>query len=130
MDEASCNVRSRLNHTRIAVIGRGLALEIVGELASKERDLKIVKRTGLLPDASLQAQTPDCADVVVTSLDGATRASVSDLLAAHPRLRVVAISADGGESCLYELRPDERLLGEVSKETLLAAIRGQTETRD
>jgi hypothetical protein len=112
-----------LKPTRIAVIGDGLALEIVGELASKERDLQIVKRVAL-PEGPLQARTLSSAHVVVTSLDGATPASVSDLLAARPQLRVLAISADGGESFLYELRPHKRLLGEISKETLLAAIRG------
>jgi len=110
--------------TRIAVVGRGLALDIVGELASRERDLSIVKRLRAA-EGPLRAQALGDAQVVVTNLDEATRVNVFALLEARPRLRVLAISADGGEGCLYELRPHERLLGEVSQETVLAAIRRQ-----
>ena len=120
MHEAACNVK----HTRIVVVGRGLALDIVGELAARERDLEIVKRLGLA-EGPLQAQALADAHVVVTSLHETTRASAFELLAARPGLRILAISADGGEGRLYELRPHERALGEVSNETLLAAIRRQ-----
>ena len=113
-----------MERTRIAVIGRGLALDIVRELASRERDLEIVKRMGLA-EWPLRAQALGGVHVVVTNLDDATRAIVYELLAARSRLRVLAVSADGGEGILHELRPHERMLGEVSKETLLAAIRRQ-----
>jgi hypothetical protein len=121
--DAVDNVRGHLKHTRIAVIGNGLALEIVRELTSQERDLKIVRKPGVAvpaPEAVARG-----ADVVVIGFDGPVRTKVANLLAERGHLRVLAISADGGESFLYELRPHERLLGEISKKTLLAAVKGR-----
>jgi hypothetical protein len=60
----------------------------------------------------------------VRGIGGATPARAFELLAAGAHLRVLAISTDGGETRLNELRSPQRLLGEVSKETLHAVIRG------
>jgi hypothetical protein len=81
---------------------------IVMELVSEEPDLAIVAEVGE-------------ADVAVTELEGG---AVGDLLRDRPRLRVIALSADGREASSFELRPDETKLGEVSPAALLAAIRG------
>jgi hypothetical protein len=80
---------------------------IVTELVSAEPDLAIVAEVGE-------------ADVAVTQLEG----GVGDLLRDRPRLRVIALSADGREASSFELRPHETKLGEVSPAALLEAIRG------
>jgi hypothetical protein len=46
-----------------------------------------------------------------------------ELLAKHPRMHVVAIRRDGRDTSLYELRPFERKLGEISPASLLDAVR-------
>ena len=99
---------------------------IITELVSAEPDLAIV---GELDDCdqTLEAIERNRADVVIAGLDGVAPAQVSYLLSERPRLRILAVSGDGGESFLYELRPYERLLGEISPQTLLAAIRGRTD---
>jgi hypothetical protein len=45
------------------------------------------------------------------------------LLSRHPWMQVVAIRRDGEATSLYELRPCERKLGEISPRTLLDAVR-------
>jgi hypothetical protein len=45
------------------------------------------------------------------------------LLADHPRMHVVAIRRDGRDTSLYELRPFERKLGEISPASLLDTVR-------
>jgi hypothetical protein len=50
-------------------------------------------------------------------------AQATALLAADRRTSVLAISRDGRETYLYELRPQRHALGEVSPERLVEAIR-------
>lgn len=46
-----------------------------------------------------------------------------ELFARRPWIHVVAIRRDGRDTSLYELRPSERRLGEISPATLLDAVR-------
>jgi hypothetical protein len=46
-----------------------------------------------------------------------------ELLGLRPRMQVVAVRCDGQATSLYELRPHERKLGEISPEALLDAVR-------
>lgn len=94
----------------------------MAELA--DRGLAVVDEPGDY-EAALDTIARSGADVVVTSREGPVHANVHDLLGRLPFLRVVAISADASESCLYELRPYERGLGEISPQSLLAAIERQ-----
>jgi DNA-binding NarL/FixJ family response regulator len=91
---------------------------IVEGLVSAEPDLEIV---GDFEDAEAAVGSIEAtgASVVIAGLQAPSLARrLSD------RVRVVGVSADGRESVLYELRPHERVLGEISPSTLLAAIRG------
>lgn len=85
-------------------------MEIAGDLPSS---------TGMLAAA---AQTRP--NVVVL---GVREARLPDdcrsLLEAFPRVRVLAVVDDGRRAFVYELRPQETALGEVSPEGLLDAIR-------
>jgi hypothetical protein len=103
-------VLSGLKTTRIVLVGLPRVLSgIVTDLVSPEPGLAIV---GEVEDA----------DVAIAQLEpGAAEA----LLEVRPRLRVVAISADGREASTFELRRYEEWLGEVSPKVLLAAIRGE-----
>jgi DNA-binding NarL/FixJ family response regulator len=50
-------------------------------------------------------------------------AALEPMLSAYPRLKVLAITDEGRESYLYELRPHEVALGQLSAATLLGAVR-------
>jgi hypothetical protein len=80
--------------------------ELAGELGSE---------TGFTP-------VPACAAcVVITRLD---RARIHQVLRAHPGARVLALTDDGSSGSLCQLEPVERQLGEISPQSLRAAIRG------
>lgn len=81
------------------------------------------------PDVAVTvASAPDVlaidADVAVVSggSDGLP-ALGWDLLGRHPWMQVIAIRRDGEATSLYELRPHERELGEISPQALLDAVR-------
>lgn len=119
------NVRSRLEQTRAILVGMSRMLSgIIMELVSAEPDLTIVGEVEE-SDSALPTIDRSKADVVIASLEGSVRANVVSLLRERPRLRVLAISDDGAASSLYELLPCEQLLGEISPQRLLAAIRGR-----
>jgi DNA-binding NarL/FixJ family response regulator len=92
---------------------------IIREVISAEPDLKIV---GDFEDGTAGPERIEAteASVVIVALEAPlVRGLMSD------RPRVLGVSADGRQSVLYELRPSQRVLGEISPSTLVAAIRGR-----
>jgi hypothetical protein len=67
-------------------------------------------------------RTSDANVVVVGDAPDVERQATS-LLEQERRVGVLAISEDGRQTVLYELRPNKELLGEVSAELLVHAIR-------
>ena len=62
-------------------------------------------------------------DVVVVSQADPENEDVSvDMLLRSPRSRVLALASDARNAVLYELRPHRTPLGELSRESLLAAV--------
>jgi hypothetical protein len=96
--------------------------EIVREVVGSEPDLEIVDEQD--GDAALATIRASGACVVITRLDEPPSESVGRFLGAGSHVRVLALSVDGRDGALYELRPQERPLGEMSPPVLLAAIRG------
>jgi DNA-binding NarL/FixJ family response regulator len=82
-------------------------LEIVGDVPVSA----LVKRIARRPEA----------DVVVMGDDNPALAL--RLLEQRPRLKVLAVGGDGADARLYELRPKRVLLGDVSPQALVEAIR-------
>lgn len=73
----------------------------------------------------LEAASPGGADVVVLSqTDPEDEAVPISMLLRSPASRVLALDADARRAVLFELRPHRTPLGELSRETLLAAVRG------
>lgn len=65
------------------------------------------------------------ADVVVLSQSDPQNESVPlSMLMRSPRCRVLALASDARRAVLYELRPHRTALGELSRESLLAAVHG------
>ena len=68
---------------------------------------------------------PEPADVVVLSqTDPENDAVPLSMLQRAPCSRILALAADARRAVLYELRPHRTPLGELSRASLLAALRG------
>lgn len=71
------------------------------------------------------AAEPSAADVVLLSQpDPENEAVPITMLLRCPRSRVLALATDARRAVLYELRPHRTPVGELSRDALLAAVRG------
>jgi hypothetical protein len=71
------------------------------------------------------AAEPSLADVLLMSQpDPENEAVPISMLVQSPRSRVLALGSDARRAVLYELRPHRTPLRELSREALLAAVRG------
>ena len=111
-----------LEQTRVILVEMPRMLgEIVREVVSNEPDLEIVEADD--GDAALATIGASGACVVITRREDPVRERIGRWLGTGPQVRVLALSTDGRDGALYELQPQERLLGEISPPVLLAAIR-------
>jgi hypothetical protein len=78
-------------------------------------------------DEMLAALEPD---VVILDEASSRGDDFAALLFAHPRLRLVAISGDGRDAHLYELRPHRVALGALSPTALIDVVRAPHATAD
>ena len=106
---------------RVLLIGLPRMLsEIVHQLVGAEDDMAVTqiprRRETRLEDVD-EAQ----ADVLICPRERADECW--PLLWARPRLKVIAISGEGYEAQLHELRHHELLLGNLAPDRLLAVIR-------
>jgi DNA-binding NarL/FixJ family response regulator len=95
--------------------------EIVREVVANQPDLDVVDEDDA--DAVLAASRASGACVVITGRQDPGHESIGRLLGTRQQVRVLALSSDGRDGAVYELQPQERLLGEISPPMLLAAIR-------
>lgn len=102
--------------------------EIVHDAVDRERDMSIVGECSARDDL-VRRLTALRADVAIVGVEQAGRRQdigfVEACLRALPSLRLLLIARSGREALLYELRPQKTPLGELSREGLIAAIRGQ-----
>lgn len=102
---------------RVALLVQPPVLQsLIAGLLASDPDVRLVTADGLPPEA------PDV--VVLTRADPENESAALDMLLRAPRSRVLALGADARRSVLYELRPHRVALGELSREALLAAVRG------
>jgi DNA-binding NarL/FixJ family response regulator len=97
--------------------------EIIESVVAGQSDMSIV---GSLPtrEPVIAALEKTPADVVIVGLRKAeTAADLTPLLYERPRLKLLAISGDGGTTTIYELRPYSTALFDVSPTGLVDAIR-------
>jgi hypothetical protein len=126
-DERPEGLGGEVESIRVLLVGLPRMLrDIVNGLVSVEPDLEIVGEFGD-GEAELDAIEAARASVVIAGAQ-------APLLARRlvDRVRVLGVSADGRDGVVYELRPQARVLGEMSPATLLAAVRGEdlSEPRD
>jgi DNA-binding NarL/FixJ family response regulator len=110
-----------LERTRILLADMPQMLrDIVAGILVPEPDLEVVAETAAvngLPDAVSRFG----ADVVIVGRDDPSLATT--LMEGAPRIKVLAVTAGGRESWLYELRPQRVSLGEISPQRLVDEIR-------
>jgi hypothetical protein len=63
------------------------------------------------------------ADVLILASEDRSLSLLREVLRARPLLKVLTVRNDGRDTSLFELRPHETDLGQVSPETLLTAVR-------
>ena len=114
-----------LEPVRILLIDMPLMLrDIISSTLRSEPDMVVV---GELPDAAADLAEVDGHDarvLIFGSRDGpAAGVTGVDLVRLRRDTVALAVSADGRRSVLYELRPCELELGELSSERLVHTIR-------
>ena len=111
---------SALKPIRVAVIElNGMLSDIVTETLEAAADIAVIVVPG--SEAALDAIEADVA--VLGGPPAGLPPLGRELLANYPWMHVVAIRSDGRDTSLYELRPFERKLGEISPASLLDAVR-------
>jgi len=106
-----------------------MLVDIVKDIIAPHQDIDVVGELAGR-DELLQAAMQTRANVIV--LGNAAQADNDDyreLLYRLPHLKILAITADGRRGFLHELQPRVMPLGEVSSDSLIEAIRGETPSR-
>ena len=101
---------------------RGMMSEIVTDILRSQPDIDVTddNRDDLV--AVARERDPDVVILEHPERPGVT--AVEPMLAARPNLKVLAITNQGRTSFLYELRPYELALGQLSPAALIDAVRG------
>lgn len=112
---------SKVTPVRVLLVGLPRMLtDIVAEFAGTHDDIAITELSE--PSATLLDGVDFArADVLICPRE--RREECRHLLWARPRLKIISLSGEGREAELHELRPQERLLGNLAPERLLAVIR-------
>ena len=99
-------------------------LDMLKHVVASESDMAVVGQVG--DDDLLTAAKRKRADVVLVGQKAEEDPDdYCQLLLQQPRLKVLAIAADGKTGSLYELRPRRTSLCEISAAALCKAIRGR-----
>jgi DNA-binding NarL/FixJ family response regulator len=110
-----------LQRTRILLVEMPQILrDIVAGVLADEPDMEVVGEAATMNGLS-QTVVETGADVVVVGRNDPSLAAT--LMERRARLRVLAVTAGGRESWLYELRPQRIPLGEISPQRLVDEIR-------
>jgi DNA-binding NarL/FixJ family response regulator len=125
-DRGDSGARSDLVIGRIRIVAGDLpqlAAEMVERAVDRQGDMALVgTATSLRELVALARRTKP--DVVVVGLhDHELSQDYLELLFDQPRTRVLGIAAHDGRAYLYELRPEQVELGEVSPDDVVASIR-------
>lgn len=104
--------------------------DIVSDTITRQSDMLVVDELPRRRDRPASGRRRGV-DVVITGLeDGRLDERYTQLMQADPRLKVLGITVDGRRAFLFELRPRRILLGDVSPDGLLDAIRSTARSED
>lgn len=116
-----------MQHIRILLGGMPPLLhDIVSDLVGRQDDMHIVGEMDA--DGSLQSSVRRYdADVVILGVATSdVPVDVQDLVYEQRGTKVLAVESDGRHAWLYELRPHQVRIGEVSPKMLIDTIRAAT----
>jgi hypothetical protein len=100
----------------------GLTREIVDGILTGAPDIEVIGEASMGDFGGPADPAP--ADVAILAGDGSVLARrAHELLEIRPLLRILAVGRGGREGSLYELRPHQTALGELSSQVLLDAVR-------
>jgi hypothetical protein len=101
----------------------GLLGDIVRGAVESADDMTVVGEVGdrTTLEHVLGATHPDV--VVWRVKEAGLPEGCHELLTAHPRIRILTVRANDGRGSVWELRPHERQLGELTPDLLTATIR-------
>jgi DNA-binding NarL/FixJ family response regulator len=118
-----------LEQIRVVLSGMPRMLrQIVLTLVAAQPDMVIVAETETTNDLYALSRFTR-ADVVILGAEGSELPAIGrQLVNRSPHVKLLAVSAEGRHVWLYDLRPHEQLIGEVSPEELVAAIRDAMQT--
>ena len=113
-----------MQEIRVVLAGMPRMLrEIVCALVREQPDMLIVAESETTNDLYALARFTR-ADVLILGAEGNELPAIGRRVVNRvPHLKVLAVGAEGRHVWLYELRPHEQLIGEISPEQLVAAIR-------
>lgn len=97
--------------------------EIVDDALSKRSGVRLVDETAS-EGSLLAAADRSGAECLIVSSESVGAVEVCRLLEQRPRVRVFSIDGEGRDGCLYELRPNLALVGQLSPESLAQAVLG------
>jgi DNA-binding NarL/FixJ family response regulator len=111
---------------RILIVGiPRLLRELIERAVSAETDMRIVPESEAVPPAAFSEvaarEGPDVAIVALT--DSALPGECRQFLDERAHVKVLGIGPSNGQATLYRLRPEQVVLGEVSPQEVVAAIR-------
>jgi DNA-binding NarL/FixJ family response regulator len=112
-----------MEHIRVLMSGMPRILrDIVSQLVAEQPDMRVVGAFAddVGPDTLTELQ-PDV--LVLGSGGGNVPALCRALVQRRPALKVLAVEMDGRRTWLYEMRPHQTLIGEISPTALLDTIR-------
>jgi DNA-binding NarL/FixJ family response regulator len=114
-----------LHRVEIALIAYGLPRmlqEIIKEILATRSDLGLIAEyPHRVPLVAAVEETS--ARLVIAADEQLDPDEVCQVLERRPRTKILGVAGDARAAVLYELRPQKIRLGEVSPETLVAAIR-------
>jgi DNA-binding NarL/FixJ family response regulator len=113
-----------LERIRIVLAGlQPLLHDILRGIVSGEADMAVVGEADE-PDALPLLVRGVLPDVVIMGLAGEEVPQIcEELVHRHPSMKVLGIGPDARHAWLYEIRPHREVIGKVSHEALLHAIR-------
>ena len=96
---------------------------MVEEAVARQQDMAVVGVASSLDEWLALARETDPHVVVVGLHDTLLPDSCLEFLLDHPRTKVLAVEEHEGHAYLWELRPEQVEIGEVSPEDMVTSIR-------
>lgn len=113
-----------MDEIRVLLINmRGVLGDVIKTVLLDCADVSVVADCVDTADASAMIASTG-AEVVVCALDAAATADIaSRLFEPHRRVKVIAVRDDGRQALLWELHPQQSVLGDLSPRLLVDTVR-------